>query len=966
MSEILVALVVVVAVFGGAIALAIEYPVFGYILAVIVAITIIIVIAMIVNGKKEKNYRKKRAMESKRCTEEAERRRQARAWQEQIRVTESNKNLQTMTDNRMATMKLDQPNQNKTLAKEPKTNVIAQPNIDNKNKDADKNNGGDNHTNKQSADIDTNIKYSHEQDRIIAPACVGRYSFEIAATGEMICSELKKCPNIWRDIENHFVHNISRIDVSDHMYTNEIRVFVCNILPKLIECANSNLNIRDFYYYCEIHCVRYQLERQVLEFAVRVLEKDNFALKEYQLQKQQEEERKRQKEEQKKEEEKRKKEEEINKLRKKLKKPEPQAKGILIVKKTSYKNEEEKRLNESLYNYIEEVNKKIEKQSHYDWLVERQKLQIKAKIKANERIKQEELDAAKEEIDVYAKSSEKKKYQPISYKNDNITYDNIKKAKVILFKDIKEKKSKNVLFDFFKKIDIVVVSLNMAIAFGELYCVLFNYNDKNDTYGQLQLVEYKNISVKVDSKIVKESQYYELNKDDEIYKKHYLHENKDGSPDKRFDSHYNYSWYEVYRGIVILSCQGSNLKLEFSNRKKANDYAKIMKEFIDLHYDNEIEDFTNELLKTPGDKLSKDEIIEKAQVEIDKRKERQKIERAKQKEREEKEKLEREKALAEMKEKARIEEEQKQKEILQLNYVDALLGKEVIIGDEIISKEDAIKNILESGIVFYYATKKYDGKCNFVNNKYILLKDSRLSTEISVSGEGRADELRRLYSQYISDEYMLMEDIEFDNASAAAVFLTGTGVSGKSCWRTKNGITLGEILDKLPNVRKQEKQKKKSRTHWQSDFNLSNEELSMILQMRKEKQTQAKIEEDKKKEYASNIALMEIGNAPIQPTSNNRTITNNIFSITFKQVEKCSENCMAVFVNSDGEEISNRVEYGVKEIDEEFKLSFELLSQKQFDNTKKYYLFIKDSTSEKVLGKIEYKINISFASDFDF
>ena len=105
-----------------------------------------------------------------------------------------------------------------------------------------------------------------------------------------------------------------------------------------------------------------------------------------------------------------------------------------------------------------------------------------------------------------------------------------------------------------------------------------------------------------------------------------------------------------------------------------------------------------------------------------------------------------------------------------------------------------------------------------------------------------------------------------------------------------------------------------------------------------------------------------------------RLITNNIFPVVFIQTEAVSDQCKEgkyeVFaVDNSGQMISN-----ISEIDAdgsisgmEHRATLILFAHGEFDKSADYFVVIREKGKDtEILEKIPYKINIEFASEFDF
>ena len=93
----------------------------------------------------------------------------------------------------------------------------------------------------------------------------------------------------------------------------------------------------------------------------------------------------------------------------------------------------------------------------------------------------------------------------------------------------------------------------------------------------------------------------------------------------------------------------------------------------------------------------------------------------------------------------------------------------------------------------------------------------------------------------------------------------------------------------------------------------------------------------------------------------NRLISNNVFKVALKFVDECkSESLIAYFVTNTGEIISNKKKIAVSS--DEIVVGFILNSG--IDYTAMQECFLRFETSGDILGDIDFKMNISFYSDF--
>lgn len=148
-------------------------------------------------------------------------------------------------------------------------------------------------------------------------------------------------------------------------------------------------------------------------------------------------------------------------------------------------------------------------------------------------------------------------------------------------------------------------------------------------------------------------------------------------------------------------------------------------------------------------------------------------------------------------------------------------------------------------------------------------------------------------------------------------------------------------------------------------FGLSEEEKQLIIEMRKNKEKQKREEEQRQKKLAFETQYGAIKEQAIRQISGPKTITNNIFSCTYVvEKELSGEEIKLFFVASDGETVSKVASVGAVSLGETFKVQFELLSNK-IETQSNCYLLVKSTKDDSTIAKLEYKLNITFVSDFD-
>lgn len=126
---------------------------------------------------------------------------------------------------------------------------------------------------------------------------------------------------------------------------------------------------------------------------------------------------------------------------------------------------------------------------------------------------------------------------------------------------------------FFKTLPVyaLVQQGQEAVYFTPWYLLFFDREAMS-----LTIVDYKALKVETKIETVVRDQYQS---DDEVVRRSWQYERKDGGPDRRYRDNPCTTW--VYRGKVLLSCNGLCWQLDFSNKTKAEAYAGAVKAFLE-------------------------------------------------------------------------------------------------------------------------------------------------------------------------------------------------------------------------------------------------------------------------------------------------------------------------------------------------------------------------------------------------
>ncbi len=101
---------------------------------------------------------------------------------------------------------------------------------------------------------------------------------------------------------------------------------------------------------------------------------------------------------------------------------------------------------------------------------------------------------------------------------------------------------------------------------------------------------------------------------------------------------------------------------------------------------------------------------------------------------------------------------------------------------------------------FYIRSKKnnYSAKLTYIDGQYILRKGSTVSCNVSDRFKSyKAVIKKRKKAGVIQDDLLLKFDITFNSSSTAGEFVRGGSCNGPSSWKTENGITLKEWIQKV-------------------------------------------------------------------------------------------------------------------------------------------------------------------------
>lgn len=265
------------------------------------------------------------------------------------------------------------------------------------------------------------------------------------------------------------------------------------------------------------------------------------------------------------------------------------------------------------------------------------------------------------------------------------------------------------------------------------------------------------------------------------------------------------------------------------------------------------------------------------------------------------------------------------------------------------------------------------GMCAFDGNENV-------SSVVVPDGVETIEELafancKKLSMIQIADSVTKIADNAFSNSNN--VVIRCARGSAASAYRIRNKIA-GEYIAKAKPVASAQKTPPKQRNKPTSGLSdLSEDELRMVMQMRREKLAQKEAEQvqpvpAKTVEFV--VTQFDAGKVSLALQDDLRKITNNIFNIKYVQKEPADDKHEAVvyetFVaDSCGQIISNiaNITANKNGSDLVHKVTYSLSSTEKFRKDENYFVILRYKGADtNVVMKVPCRIVIAFASDFDF
>jgi hypothetical protein len=234
---------------------------------------------------------------------------------------------------------------------------------------------------------------------------------------------------------------------------------------------------------------------------------------------------------------------------------------------------------------------------------------------------------------------------------------------------------------------------------------------------------------------------------------------------------------------------------------------------------------------------------------------------------------------------------------------------------------------------------------------------------------------KALSTVQIADSVTRIEDNAF--ANSYGVVIQCTRGSAASAFRIRNKIAGEYIAKKQPPVNTEKTRPAERKKVANGLTDLSDEELRMIMQMRREKLAQQKAEQTKPEapvntEYT--LTEFSAGTVALSLLGNLKKITNNIFNVKYVQstpadASKKVTEFESFVIDNHGQIISNIISIVADKHGDDLshKVTYSLASNIQFKKEDTYFVVLRYKGADtSVVMKYPCQIVIEFASDFDF
>ena len=264
------------------------------------------------------------------------------------------------------------------------------------------------------------------------------------------------------------------------------------------------------------------------------------------------------------------------------------------------------------------------------------------------------------------------------------------------------------------------------------------------------------------------------------------------------------------------------------------------------------------------------------------------------------------------------------------------------------------------------------GRSAFDDNAYVT--SVQISNGVATIEELAFANCKKLRAVFIPGSVSHIEDNAF-SGNTDFLIQCSRG-SAASVFRIRNKLPR-EYVTKTKSESKDKTVAKRTRSSVGDGLSgLSEEELCIIMEMRREKIVQKKAEENKlvvpeRIEYS--FVQFDYAKVSLKLASEGRKITNNIFNLKFEQKERADEKAPAEYetfvVDAFGQIISDikTINANKDSSDLTHKITYSLSAQEKFDKAANYFVILRyKNAGLNILSKTKYQISIDFASDFDF
>lgn len=264
------------------------------------------------------------------------------------------------------------------------------------------------------------------------------------------------------------------------------------------------------------------------------------------------------------------------------------------------------------------------------------------------------------------------------------------------------------------------------------------------------------------------------------------------------------------------------------------------------------------------------------------------------------------------------------------------------------------------------------GRSAFDGNSYV--SSVKISNGVAAIEELAFANCKGLKTVSIPDSVTHIEDNAFSGDIKIIIQCSRGSVA--SAFRIRNKLPGEYIPMSKPQVKEKVAVKKTRGSIGDGLSGLSEDELRVIMEMRREKLAKKKAEEEKPVvpetiEYS--FVQFDSDKVTLKLVNDGRRITNNIFSLKFEQAESADEKAPTEYetfvVDAYGQIISDikMISANKEGSDLTHKVTYSLSAQGKFDKAAEYFVILRyKNAGLNILSKTQYQISIDFASDFDF